>query len=149
VVVAVVALSVPVFTAPVVVKVEAPMLILPKLLVIEPASRAPTPVIPVYEPAIRPVAKVPLVRLVALRAVSAVPTPEKKPAVVVPVTVRLASVPTDVKDDDRTLAFKVAPVNVLASAVTVMLAPPLKLTPLMVRAVCRTVAEPALPVIVV
>lgn len=62
------------------------------------------------------------------------------------VTVKFARVPTDVSDELRTVDFSVAPVSVLASAVTVMFAEPSKDTPLMVRAVRRVVAVVALPV---
>jgi hypothetical protein len=84
--------------------------------------------------------------LVAVVAVAALP-------VILPViglvTVRLVSVPTEVRDEASTLAAKVPPVNVPAAAVTVISAVPLKETPLIFRAVCKAVAVPALPVIVV
>jgi hypothetical protein len=57
------------------------------------------------------------------------------PAVAAPVTVKLASVPTEVKDEAVTPDANVVPVNVPAAAVTVMSAVPLKDTPLMLRAV--------------
>jgi hypothetical protein len=54
-------------------------------------------------------------------------------------------VPTEVKDEAVTPEFRVPPDNVPAAAVTVMSAEPLKETPLMLRAVARVVAVPALP----
>ena len=51
------------------------------------------------------------------------------------VTVRLPSVPTLVRLEAVTPEAKVEPLNVPAAAVTVMSAVPLKLTPLMERAV--------------
>ena len=51
------------------------------------------------------------------------------------VTVRLASVPTLVKDEDTTVAFRTVPVSVLESAVTVMLLVPSNATPFILRAV--------------
>jgi hypothetical protein len=65
------------------------------------------------------------------------------------VATRLAIVPSDVSEDAVTPDARVAPVSVPASAATVMSALPLKLTPLMLRAVSNVVAVPALPVIVV
>jgi hypothetical protein len=65
------------------------------------------------------------------------------------VAVRLAIVPSDVSEDAVTPDARVAPVSVPAAAVTVMSALPLKLTPLISRAVSNVVAVPALPVIVV
>ncbi len=58
-------------------------------------------------------------------------------------------VPTDVNEDDTTGEFKDVPVNVVASAVTVILAVPLKDVPFIFLAVCSAVAVPAFPVIVV
>jgi hypothetical protein len=63
-----------------------------------------------------------------------------------PLVVRLDNVPTLVKLDDTTLLASVVPVNVPAAAATVMSAVPLKLTPLMVRAVWSAVAVLAFPV---
>jgi hypothetical protein len=57
------------------------------------------------------------------------------PAVAAPVTVKLASVPTEVKDEVVTPDANVLPDNVPAAAVTVISPVPLKLTPLMFRAV--------------
>ncbi len=48
-------------------------------------------------------------------------------------------------EDERTPEARVFPERVPAAAVTVISPEPLKETPLMRRAVCRTVAEPALP----
>ena len=59
------------------------------------------------------------------------------------------SSPTLVSDDPVTVAGKVVPVRALAATGTVMSLEPLKLTPLISRAVCSTVADPAFPVIVV
>ncbi len=53
------------------------------------------------------------------------------------------------RDDVVTPEASVEPVSVPAAAATVMLAVPSKETPLMVRGVCKAVAVPALPVIVV
>jgi len=66
--------------------------------------------------------------------------------VIVPDTVRDERVPTLVRDDARTFAANVAPVSVPAAAVTVMFPLPSNETPLIVRAVCKTVALPAFPV---
>ena len=57
-----------------------------------------------------------------------------------------ASVPMLVSEEKTTVLFNVVPVRVPAAAVTVMLALPSKLTPLMVRAVANLVAVSALPV---
>ena len=65
------------------------------------------------------------------------------------VTVKLANVPTLVKLDPVIVAFKVVPVNVPASAVTVISALPSNATPLMVFEEANLVAVPALPVVVV
>ena len=65
------------------------------------------------------------------------------------VTARLPNVPTVVKLLVTTVAFNVVPVSVPAAAVTVMSALPLKLTPLMFRAVVSVAADPLTdPVIV-
>ena len=64
---------------------------------------------------------------------------------VVPTTVRAPKVPTEVKEEPVTVELRVEPVNVPAAAVTVISAEPLNETPLMFRAVCNTVAVPALP----
>ncbi len=55
-------------------------------------------------------------------------------------------VPTEVSDEAVTPELSVLPVRVPAAAVTVMSAEPLKEVPLMLRAVCKIVAVPALPV---
>ena len=62
------------------------------------------------------------------------------------VTVSVANVPTLVRLDAVTPLASVAPVNVPAAAVTVTLAVPSKLVPLIVRAVANAVAVLALPV---
>ena len=61
------------------------------------------------------------------------------------VTVKLANVPTLVKLEPTTLLANVVPVNVFDAAVTVTLAVPSKLVPLIVRAFCNAVAVEALP----
>ena len=71
--------------------------------------------------------------------------PEKLEAAIVPETVKEVRVPTEVNEDETTLEARVVPVRVPAAAVTVMLAEPLKDTPLIVRGVWRVVAVPALP----
>ena len=67
------------------------------------------------------------------------------------VTVKLANVPTLVKLEPVTVATKVVPVNVPASAEAVMLifSLPSNATPFIVLAVANLVAVPALPVVVV
>ena len=65
----------------------------------------------------------------------------------VPVAVRLVKVPTDVNEEPTTVLFKLVPVNVPAAAVTIILAEPLKLTPLISLAVANVVAVAALPVV--
>ena len=64
------------------------------------------------------------------------------------VTVRLPSVPTEVKEEESTLAASVLPVKVPAAAVAVMLMleVPSKETPLIVLGVAKAVAVAALPV---
>jgi hypothetical protein len=64
------------------------------------------------------------------------------------VTVRLPSVPTEVKDEAVTVGLSVVPVSVLASAeaVMLMLEVPSKATPLIVLGIASAVAVPALPV---
>ena len=81
---------------------------------------------------------------VALVAVAAFPV--ILPAIGL-VTVKLANVPTEVSEDERTFDAKVAPVNVVASATAVMviLSVPSKGTPLMFLGVASLVAVPALP----
>ena len=71
-----------------------------------------------------------------------VPNATVNPAPVLPPV----NTPVDVREEVTTLVANVVPVKVLASAVTVILAEPLKDTPLIVRGVCNTVAVPALPV---
>lgn len=61
------------------------------------------------------------------------------------VTVRVARVPTEVREDAVTPDDRVDPVSVPAAAVTVIAAVPSKATPLMFRAVASFVAVPALP----
>ena len=51
-------------------------------------------------------------------------------------------VPMEVREDETTVDFKVVPVRVLASAVTVISPLPLKAVPLMFLAVVRVAAEP-------
>ena len=63
-----------------------------------------------------------------------------------PETVRDPSVPTLVREEVVTDEFSVVPESVPAAAVTVMSAEPLKETPLISLAVCKTVADPAFPV---
>ena len=83
--------------------------------------------------------------------VAALPLVEPEEPVIDPViglvTVKLAKVPTLVKEEAVTPEFRVAPLKVLAAAVTVIGAEPSKLTPLMARAVASTVAVAALPVV--
>ncbi len=62
--------------------------------------------------------------------------------VIVFVTDKLVNVPTDVRLLAVTPDARVVPVSVPAAAVTVMSALPLKLTPLMLRAVVSVAAEP-------
>ena len=66
---------------------------------------------------------------------------------VAPLTVRLLNVPTLVSEEAVTPLASVVPVSVPAAAVTVMSAVPLKLTPLMFRAVWSAVAVAAFPVV--
>jgi len=54
-------------------------------------------------------------------------------------------VPTDVRDELTTVEWRVVPVNVLASAVIVMLALPSKVVPLMVLPGLKVEADVALP----
>jgi hypothetical protein len=54
-------------------------------------------------------------------------------------------VPTLVRLEATTVDFSVVPVNVVAAAVTVIAAVPLKLTPLMALVVARAVAVAAVP----
>jgi hypothetical protein len=61
------------------------------------------------------------------------------------VTVSPDNVPTLVREDETTVDFKVVPVKVLASAVTVIGALPSKLTPLIALGVARVLAVAALP----
>ena len=85
--------------------------------------------------------------VVALVAVAALPVmlPE-----IGAVTVRFVRVPTEVKDEEITLAASVLPVMVAASAmaeaVMLMFEVPSKATPLIVLGIARAVAVPALPV---
>ena len=77
--------------------------------------------------------------MVAEVAVPALPVMEP---VIGLVTVRLASVPTEVREEASTFDASVAPVSVPAAAVTVMSALPLKETPLMSLGVVRVAALP-------
>ena len=63
------------------------------------------------------------------------------------VTVKSVNVPTDVKEEPTTVLFKEVPVNVVASAVTVIFAEPSNATSLMVFVAANLVAVDALPVI--
>ena len=63
------------------------------------------------------------------------------------VTVKLVNVPTLVKLEPVTVDFKVLPVNVPASAVTVISPVPSNATPLMFFGVSNLVAVAALPVV--
>lgn len=89
----------------------------------------------------RPVA-VPAEILAAVRLVRFAPDTAPNEPLHVPDVI----VPTLVSDDVTTAAGSEVPVSVLAAAVTVMLAVPLKLVPLIVRAVCSAVAVLAFPV---
>ena len=90
-------------------------------------------------------AVVALVAEVALVAVAAFPV--ILPAIGL-VTVKLASVPTEVNEDDKTLLARVFPVSTPASATAEMVisAVPLNATPLIFLDVAKAVAVPALPV---
>lgn len=87
----------------------------------------------------------------SLVAVAALPVVEPEEPVTDPliglVTVKLARVPTLVREESVTVALSMVPVNVPASAVTVMLVVPSKLTPLIVRGFCKAVAVAAFPVV--
>jgi hypothetical protein len=89
----------------------------------------------------------PLMVLGLARAVAVAALPVTLPEIGA-VTVKLPSVPTEVKDEDSTFAARVAPVKVPAAAVAVMLMleVPSKATPLIVLGVASAVAVPALPV---
>lgn len=71
--------------------------------------------------------------------------PDTDPVMVF-VTVRFKRVPTEVREEAKTVAFSVAPVKVPAAAVTTMLPVPSKDTVFMVLAVCKAVAVDAFPV---
>ena len=71
--------------------------------------------------------------------------PVAKVDVICPEVVKLERVPTEVKEEETTVEFKVVPVRVPALAVTVISALPLKLTPLIFLAVCKVVAVVAFP----
>jgi len=73
-------------------------------------------------------------------------TTRAPPTLTSPAVVRLASVPTLVRDDETTDELRVVPVRVPAAAVTVIAAEPSKLTPLIARGVAKVVAVEALPV---
>jgi hypothetical protein len=89
----------------------------------------------------------PLIVLGLARAVAVAALPVTLPEIGA-VTVRLPSVPTEVKDEAVTLPANVVPVKVAASAVDVMLMleVPSKATPLIVRGLAKAVAVAALPV---
>jgi hypothetical protein len=89
----------------------------------------------------------PLIVLGVARAVAVAALPVTLPEIGA-VTVRLPSVPTEVKDEAVTLPANVVPVKVAASDVAVMLIleVPSKATPLIVLGVARAVAVAALPV---
>ena len=63
------------------------------------------------------------------------------------VTDKFASVPTDVRDEAKTFDARAVPVNVTADAGTMMFAEPSKETPLMVCGNCRAAAVAAFPVV--
>ena len=76
------------------------------------------------------------------------PFPTVNPLAVISfVTVKFAKVPTEVRDEDTTVLFKVVPDKVPASATTVILDDPSKAVPLMVFDVANLVAVAALPVV--
>jgi hypothetical protein len=76
----------------------------------------------------------PLMFFVAASFVAVAAFPVIEPAIGF-VTVRFASVPTDVSDEAVTVEFSVVPVSVPAAAATVMSVEPLNETPLIRRAV--------------
>jgi hypothetical protein len=84
-------------------------------------------------------------------AEAALPVVEPELPVTLPtiglVTVRFVSVPTLVRLEPVTLAFKVVPDSVPAAAATVMSALPSNATPLMFLGVAKVVAVAALPVV--
>jgi Rieske Fe-S protein len=94
-----------------------------------------------------PLNATPLIVLGVARAVAVAALPVTLPEIGA-VTVRLPSVPTEVKDEESTLAASVLPVKVAASDVAVMLMfeVPLNATPLIVLGVANAVAVAALPV---
>jgi Rieske Fe-S protein len=94
-----------------------------------------------------PLNATPLIVLGVANAVAVAALPVTLPEIGA-VTVRLPSVPTEVKDEESTFAASVLPVNVAASDVAVMLMfeVPLNATPLIVLGVARAVAVAALPV---
>jgi hypothetical protein len=112
-------------------------------IVLAVANLVAVPALPVVVVAVPAV-----VAVVAVVAVAALP-------VILPsiglVTVKFANVPTVVKLEPVTVAFKVVPVNVPASdeAVIVISPVPSNATPFMLLAVANLVAVPALPVVVV
>ena len=73
-------------------------------------------------------------------------TTRAPPTLTSPAVVRLASVPTLVRDDVTTEELSVVPVKVPAAAVTVISAEPSKATPLMFLVAANLVAVDALPV---
>ena len=78
--------------------------------------------------------------------VAALPVVEPEEPVTEPViglvTVKLASVPTLVREEDVTPELRVLPVSVLAAEVTVIGAEPSNATPLMARGVVKVAADP-------
>ena len=89
-----------------------------------------------------------MVTVPAVVAVVAVPALPKMLPTIGLVTVKLSSVPTEVKEEFKTLAARVAPVKVPAPATAVMVisALPSNATPLIFLVAANLVAVPALPV---
>jgi hypothetical protein len=90
------------------------------------------------------------VRFALVVTVAALPVVELELPVILPtmglVTVRFVRVPTLVKLDPVTVDFRLVPINVPASAGTVIFPVPSKATPFIFLAVANLVAVPALPV---
>jgi hypothetical protein len=93
------------------------------------------------------------VRFALVVTVAALPVVELELPVILPtmglVTVRFVSVPTVVKLEPVTVDFRLVPVNVPASAGTVIFPGPSNATPVIFLAVANLVAVPALPETVV
>jgi hypothetical protein len=89
----------------------------------------------------------PLIVLGVAKAVAVAALPVTLPEIGA-VTVRLLSVPTEVREEESTFAASVVPIKVPASAVavTLILEVPSKATPLIVLGVASAVAVAALPV---